>query len=177
MAENDGEGDKVNTDFVSRIGDDAMDLFRVNMVILGLFISVVSLIYQGGDTELIRNTLNSFYFINGVIFWLGSVVGTVFTYRSARKVETWTHYKNLARVDDETVLKNYASACITGTMIATLSFFSSLLDGVNPEVTIPPQQLLIIILFSVMFLGSIWTFYVILDAFRGYFGPIRELLP
>lgn len=73
-------------DTLRAIANDALKVFRAGLFLIVIYISILSLTLRTGGVEYIRNILDSFYTINGIVFWVGSVTSSVLTHRMARRI-------------------------------------------------------------------------------------------
>ena len=163
------------------IANDALKVFRAGLFLIVIYISILSLTLRTGGVEYIRNILDSFYTINGIVFWVGSVTSSVLTHRMARRITLQEHYSQLGRVDDKFDVLNFATAGTIGLLIAVFSLMFGLLEGwantVNESAGgIGIEQPIGVVALSFVFVLGIYSALSVIDVMRSKWGPIRKIL-
>ncbi|REA01258.1 hypothetical protein DEQ92_18080 [Haloferax sp. Atlit-6N] len=181
MSESQSKINEGERDALGAIAGDALKVFRAGLFMIVIYISILSLTLRTGGVDYIENIIGSFYTINGIVFWVGSITSSVLTHRMARRVTLQEHYSQLGRIDDKFDVLNFATAGTVGLLISVLSLIFGLLEGwsntVNPSAGgIGIDQPLLIVGFSLLFVLSIYTFFSFLDMVRDRWGSIRNLL-
>lgn len=166
---------------IGTIGDDALQIFRAGLFMIVIYISILSLTLRTGGAEYIENILNSFYTINGIVFWIGSVTSSVLTHRMARRIALQEYYSQLGRIDDKFDVLNFATASTVGLLISVFSLIFGLLEGWSNTVNesaggVGIEQPIIIIVFSFSFILAIYSLLSVIDQVRDKWGPIRKIL-
>lgn len=178
------ENDKIDSgerEALGAIATDALNTFRAGLFMIVIYISIISLTLQTGGNEYIVNIIDSFYTINGIIFWIGSVTMSIFTHRTARRVTLQDHYPQLGRIDDKFDVLNLSTTSTFGLLISVFSLMMGLLEGWTNTIndssgTVGFEQPLLIIGFSVVMVSILYSAFSILDMVRGRWGPIRKIL-
>ena len=152
-----GDGER---DALGAIADDSLNVFRAGLFMIVIYISILSLTLRTGGVEYIENIVNSFYTINGIVFWAGSITSSVLTHRMARRVTLQQNYSQISKVDDKLDILNFSTASTVGLLISVFSLIFGLLEGwantINPSAGgIGIRQPLLIIGFSFVFILSI----------------------
>jgi len=62
---------------MSEVADNAISLFRVNIFVIGVYVSLVALLYRAGVD--IDGTLYSWYTDIGILFWVGTITACRYT--------------------------------------------------------------------------------------------------
>ncbi len=168
-------------DALGAIADDALKVFRAGLFMMVIYISILSLTLRTGGVDYIENIVNSFYTVNGIVFWAGSITSSVLTHRMARRVTLQQHYPQLGRIDDKFDVLNFSTASTVGLLISVFSLIFGLLEGwvntVNPSAGgIGIHQPLLIVGFAFVFILSIYSILSVLDMVRDRWGPIRKIL-
>jgi len=178
------ENDKIDSgerEALGAIAADALKTFRAGLFMIVIYISIISLTLQTGGNEYIVNIIDSFYTINGIIFWIGSVTMSIFTHRTARRVTLQDHYPQLGRIDDKFDVLNLSTTSTFGLLISVFSLMMGLLEGWTNTIndssgTVGFEQPLLIIGLSVVMVSILYSAFSILDMVRGRWGPIRKIL-
>ncbi|WP_336135280.1 hypothetical protein [Natronomonas amylolytica] len=173
-----GDGER---DALGAIADDALGVFRAGLFMMVIYISILSLTLRTGGVDYIENVVDSFYSINGIVFWAGSITSSVLTHRMARRVTLQNNYSQLGRIDDKLDILNFLTASTVGLLISVFSLLFGLLEGwgktVNPSSGgVGIHQPLLIISFSFAFILAIYSVLSVLDMVRNRWGPIRKIL-
>lgn len=173
-----GDGER---DALGAIADDSLKIFRAGLFMIVIYISILSLTLRTGGVDYIENIIGSFYTVNGIIFWAGSITSSVLTHRIARRITLQQNYTQLGKIDDKYNILNFSTASIVGLLISVFSLIFGLLEGWRNTVNssaggIGIYQPLIIIGFSFVFVLSIYSVLSILDMIRDRWGPIRKIL-
>lgn len=180
MTGNDSKIAEGEREALSAIANDALTIFRAGLFLIVIYITILSLTLRTGGVDYVENIINSFYTINGIVFWMGSVTLSVVTHRIARRVTLQENYTNIGLIDDKYDTLNIASACTFGLLISVFSLIFGLLEGwantVNQSSgTIGFEQPILIVGFSVIMVSIIYSIFSVMDIIRDKFGPIREL--
>lgn len=168
-------------DALGAIAGDALKVFRAGLFMIVIYISILSLTLRTGGVDYIENIVNSFYTINGIVFWAGSITGSVLTHRMARRVTLQQSYSQLGRVNDKFDILNFSTASTVGLLISVFSLIFGLLEGwantVNPSAGgVGIHQPLLLVGFSFVFILGIYSILSVLDMLRAKWGPIRKIL-
>ncbi|WP_092634231.1 hypothetical protein [Haloplanus vescus] len=181
MSENSPQIDEGERDALGAIADDALKVFRAGLFMIVIYISILSLTLRTGGVDYIENIVNSFYTLNGIMFWAGSITSSVLAHRMARRVTLQQNYSQLGHVNDKFDVLNFSTASTIGLLISVFSLIFGLLEGwantVNPSAGgVGIQQPILIIGFSFVFVLGIYVILSALDMIRDRWGPIREVL-
>ena len=168
-------------DALGAIAEDALEVFRAGLYIIIIYVSILSLTLRTGGVEYVKNIINSFYTINGIVFWVGSITSSVMTHRMARRITLQEHYSQLGRIDDKFDVLNFSTAGVIGLLISVFSLIFGLLEGwastINESSSgIGIEQPIGVIGFSLIFVLSIYSILTIVDILRDRWGPIRKIL-
>ncbi|MGB9986051.1 hypothetical protein [Salarchaeum japonicum] len=163
------------------IANDALKTFRAGLFLIVIYISIMSLTLQTGGVEYIENITDSFYTINGIVFWIGSVTVSIFTHRTARRITLKEHYPQLGRIDDKFDVLNLSTTSTFGLLISVFSLVMGLFEGWantvnNTSMTVGIEQPLLIVGFSIIMVSVLYFAFSVLDMIRGRWGPIRKIL-
>lgn len=131
MSEEDTEAKQVDRELMESIANDSIKLFSINLVILTIFVTFISFAYSELGVEYISGLVDSPYAIFGIMLWLGSMIGSVITYRFARRAMLREYYKNNGRIPDEQLYLNHVSAVALSSLIGVFSFIIGLLDSLS----------------------------------------------
>jgi len=178
------EKDKISDgerEALSSIAGDSLQIFRAGLFLIVIYISILSLTLRTGGPDYVRNIIDSFYTINGIIFWIGSVTGSVLTYRTARRVTLQENYSQLGRIHDKFEILNFSTACTFGLLISVFSLIFGLLEGYANTVSgssegIGIEQPLVIVGFSFILVMGIYSLLSVIEMARDKWGPIRKIL-
>ncbi|MUV88399.1 hypothetical protein GJ631_18030 [Natronomonas sp. CBA1123] len=181
MPEQNDKIDSGERDALGAIADDALRTFRAGLFLIVIYISIISLTLQTGGAAYVENIINSFYTINGVVFWIGSMTVCVFTHRAARRITLKENYPQLGQIDDKFDVLNLSSTSTFGLLISVFSLIMGLLEGWANTIndtsrTIGFEQPLLIVGFSVVMVSILYSAFSVLDMIRGRWGPIRKIL-
>lgn len=113
----DNDESKVNVDLMSLIGDDALRIFRINLVVFAIFLPAILIIYRDVGADTLLNLYN-IYTMTGILLWLGSMFGAMAVYRMTRREMLRDEYRDRGVFSDEINHLNTISA------VAFSSFFS-----------------------------------------------------
>lgn len=146
------KGDPINfsQEQAATIADDALKLFRINLIIIGLYASVLALLYRGNGSGFVIDIIESYYTIFGFLTWFGAMIGGVIHYRYGRRMAFSRHrHSRLSPPSNATdVAVNFISAVALGTLIALLSLVVGILDGAS-NTSIPLARLVLPVVVSV----------------------------
>jgi hypothetical protein len=178
------QNDKIKSDEKEALGaiaNDALKTFRAGLFMIVIYVSIISLTLQTGGVNYVENIISSFYTINGIVFWIGSMTVSVFINRTARRVTLKEHYPQLGRIDDKFDVLNLSSTSTFGLLISVFSLITGLWEGwintVNDtSVTVGFEQPLLIIGLSVVIVSILYSAFSALDVIRERWGPIRKIL-
>lgn len=65
---------QTDNDLLSEYADDCLNLFRINLVVLAVFISISAFTFNSADLSYLARTVGSVYTITGALLWVGSIV-------------------------------------------------------------------------------------------------------
>lgn len=167
-------------DALAAIGDDALKVFRAGLFLIVIYISILSLTLRTGGTAYIVNIVNSFYTVNGIVFWVGSISVSVLANRMARRTALKNNYSQIGMGHDKFDILNFSTAATVGLLISIFSLIFGLLEGwantVNDSASgVGIEQPIGIILFSIIFVTSIYTVLSLIDLARNRWGSLREI--
>lgn len=173
--------DQGERDAVGAIADDALKVFRAGLFMMVIYISILSLTLRTGGADYIENIINSIYTVTGLVFWAGSVLGSVLTHRMARRITLQQNYSQLGRIDDKFDVLNFSTASIVGLLISVFSLIFGLLEGWGNTVNGSSSgasiyQPLGVLALSFAFILVIYSALSVMDIVREKWGPIREIL-
>lgn len=173
-----GDGER---DALGAIADDSLKIFRAGLFMIVIYISILSLTLRTGGMDYIENIVNSFYTVNGIVLWAGSITSSVLTHRMARRITLQQNYSQLGRINDKFDVLNFSTASTVGLLISVFSLIFGLLEGwantVNPSAGgVGIHQPLLIIGLSFAFILGIYSILSTLDMVRDRWGPIRKIL-
>lgn len=177
------QNEKINggeRDALGAIASDSLKTFRAGLFLIVIYISIISLTLQTGGAKYVENIINSFYTINGMMFWIGSMTVNVFTHRMARRVTLKENYSQLWALDDKFAVLNLSSTGTFGLLISVFSLIMGLVEGWintvnNTSVTVGIEQPLGIIGLALGIVVAIFVIFSMLDSIRERWGPIREI--
>lgn len=166
---------------IGAIGDDALKIFRAGLFMIVIYISILSLTLQTGGRDYVENIFNSFYTINGIVFWIGAMTVALLTHRIARRVTLMEEYTQIGEVSDKFDILNLSTASTFGLLISVFSLIVGLWEGWANTIRdsymgIGIRQPLMIIGVSVIAVFSIYSVFLVLDWIRQRWGPIRKII-
>jgi hypothetical protein len=132
---NTGSDTSIETEPIGEVADDALRIFRMNILVIAVYSSIVGLMYQN-NPEAAKDILQSNYTIFGMLFWLGTSIGTITTYRGARKFSTAPAHTDpdaiLDSIDPDIVVNNMIVDALA-LLVSIFAFFFGFADGVSQE--------------------------------------------
>lgn len=161
---------------LNAIANDSLALFRVNLFIIVIYASVISFVYQAGDEALLRSIGNSFFTVNGFVFWIGSMTFALYSYRVSRRTAMTGEYGNHGRLEDRFVILTYVTTAAIGSFIAVLSLVFGVLDGAGPG----PADIwdpIGIVGFSILMVMVVEAILLVHEGIRQKWGPYRGMIP
>ncbi|WP_336359669.1 hypothetical protein [Haladaptatus sp. ZSTT2] len=97
---NDNDIDKLQICY-DRIANDGLKILRYNLVIIGIYISVIGFLFQSSP-ELQYRLITSYYTWCGAFVWLLSSFYVLFAYDTSRKLSVVNFYPNMGRLLEKT---------------------------------------------------------------------------
>jgi hypothetical protein len=130
-----GESDSINLEPMGEVAKDALRLFRMNILVIAVYSSIVGLMYQN-DPDTVREIFNSYYTIIGLFFWVGTSTTAIFSYRASRKLSTAKVRSNtdeiLEKLNPGHIL-NLVIFVSIWLLITVFGFLFGFLDGLSSD--------------------------------------------
>ncbi|WP_436924949.1 hypothetical protein [Halosimplex amylolyticum] len=161
-------------EMASDVADDSLRLFRINLILAGLYSSVLAFFYQAEGQEIVRNILSSGYTAFGFAAWFGAMIWAIFHYRYARRLSFSKHRdQELSPPENAAdVAVNFVSAIAIGTLLSTTSFVIGFFDGFS-EIGIPLTNLILPVSTSIAAISVIFVFLYYFDRAKMKFEWLR----
>lgn len=156
---------EVDRELMDLIAEDSIKLFSVNLVILTFFVTLITFSYREGGLEYLSGVIDSTYSITVMMFWLGSLIGSIITYRFARRTRLKKNYSNRGRIPDEQNYLNQVSAVALGSLLAVYCFIIGLIDGLS-DGSIGIEQPIFLAGFALFFVLAIFNVFSVIDVVR-----------
>lgn len=128
--QHDEERDPVDRQLMNAQASEALSIFRIDLVVLALFASVIALIYRGETDGLLNDIFASVYTVLGITTIIGSMFAVVFVYVQIRLMSTRTYYKDSGVVRDEKMNTYSLGATAMGSVFAIFFMLLGVLEGV-----------------------------------------------
>ena len=127
------EDDSVDCDLMNSMASDALSIPRMDLFALGLYASILALIFREGSHEFVGNIGNSLYTNLGIQFLIGSMVATVWFYIHIRKIAARSSYKNKGVINDEELVTYSLASVALGSVIAVFLLLVGIIDGFSQD--------------------------------------------
>ena len=163
----DDKSREVNEELLDSFAKDALQLFRINLIIFTIVLSAIALLNEQVSEAYFSQFFNSIYTLTAGLLWMGSMVASILSYRGSRRLLLKERYQNEGAISDENLQLNTVSAVATSSLLAVLSLVFGVLDGLG-ESGIEVYQPIGIILLSLVFVAFSFNFYSIVDMARDY---------
>lgn len=151
---------------MSSIADDSINIFRLNIVVIGVYLTVLAFSVERAK---LSSIILSPYTIVGLAFWFGTAGSSILTYRAARL----RSHPNYSRdefgtaPEKEQIIKNISGAAF-GAFIVVVSLSIGIIDAIIP-VSVQSYTVALFVVFGigivgiaqVALTGTFMTFYYI----------------
>lgn len=150
------EKDRIDEEFLNSLSEDALSLFRINLVVLTIFATVFLFVTQEMTRSYYLRFGDSIYTLTAVLLWAGSLFLSAYAYYVTRRARVREYYKNRGAIDDELLYLSTVATVAFGSVIAILSLIMGLIDGFS-DGGISVVQPVGILGFSLIFLLFVWN--------------------
>ncbi|WP_455449571.1 hypothetical protein [Natrinema thermotolerans] len=127
------ELEEVDRELMDSIANDSIKLLSINLVIFTIFVTILSFSYREAGPEYLLSMMDSIYTITGILFWLGSLIACVISYRFSRRTMLRETYENRGKIPDEQLYLNQVSAAALGSIVAVYSFAVGVIDAFSEQ--------------------------------------------
>lgn len=155
----------VSEDLIESYANDALRLFRINLIVFGIVLSALALINQGMDERYLRRFFNSIYTLTAGLLWMGSMIASIASYRASRRLQLKEAYPERGAIPDENLHLNYISAVAFSSLLAVLSLIFGIFDGFSQGGITIDQPMGVVVL-AFVFVTVSFSFFSTIDLLR-----------
>ena len=128
------------------LADDALSIFRISIVLSGLYLTAFGLMTRGISVDFVRSVINTGYALFSIQALLAAMFGSILAYRHTRRLSMRKQLRNQGVLNDKKLAVNYVSAtgiAAFGSVVCMLLGIIEAFAGETPSVTFPTIVLLI----------------------------------
>ena len=160
------DDNEVDSDFINTLAGEVLSVFRINLIILTLFLTVLGLLTREASMEYVLQVAGSSYTNVGLQLLLGSMLASALLYFRIRQIGTEMVYSDKGVLNDEKILSYSVAASVIGSAMGVVSLFVGALDGLG-EGGIPINQM-VVVLIPIWLISTIFVILTLPDmAVRG----------
>lgn len=163
----DDSNNHVDTEQMHSVAEDALSIFRINIFIIGVYLSVIALFYRADIN--IAGISESVYTIAGILIWLGSITSSIISYRAARLVSAIDADESTHGLipPDRQIVDNVSGAAL-GSLIVVVALSAGVFEGVASIESLPLEIWVLIVILG---LGAVATIqFGLRIIFVGFYG-------
>lgn len=133
MANGEVTAEEKDREFLAQLGEDSLTLLRMNIILMGIYVSVIALLYRGGGETIVQTAFESHYILLTIVAWIGSVVGSVVFYLDAkiRSISTSTNVHPW--FTNELVAIYQTGGVAFATIVGLFAFLAAIFEGLSEQ--------------------------------------------
>lgn len=172
-----GDSDEEGVDRrqMDNVAEDAINLFRANLFMIGIYVSVIAILTRTGDGSEFSKIIASRYTQIGLLFWAGSAGIAIIAYRGARLLATAHLRDNPGEITGTysqiSMARNVSSAAL-GSLISVIGLIVGVDDGMS-QAAVQPHVPAFLTIFAIV---AVVAVQFILKLANSVLGNIDRIL-